>query len=254
MESTETILKPYKIHPAACLFPMMTEAELSELSEDIRKSGLIHPIITYRGEILDGRNRLVACRHAGVVADFEEWKPNGCSPTAWVMSANLKRRNLTPSQKAAIATEALPLFEAEAAQRKKELSGTRSNPGVKKEVPEKIPGPERADARDHAAAAVGVNPRYVSDAKAIKESAPEVFEKVKSGEMSIPEAKRTLSKPRRRGSYEDWKAFRDKCRSIDADLKELRNLKVDAQNISNAWRLLDEISKTLQKTITTLQN
>jgi hypothetical protein len=64
----------------------------------------------------------------------------------------------------------MPFFEEEAFKRKKELSGTRSNPG---EVEEKIPQPEEKrepQSRDQAAQAVGVNPRYVSDAKKIKES------------------------------------------------------------------------------------
>jgi hypothetical protein len=65
----------------------------------------------------------------------------------------------------------LPLLEEEAKERKKKLSGTRSNPGQEKdEVVEIIPQPAKeAKSRDKAAAAVGVNPRYVSDAKAIKE-------------------------------------------------------------------------------------
>lgn len=93
---------------------------------------------------------------------------------------------LSASQRAAIATEALPLFEAEAAERKKKLSGTRSNPGEKKEVREKVPLPdETGKATEKAAAAVGANPRYVSDAKKIKEEAPAVFEQVLAGKKRI---------------------------------------------------------------------
>lgn len=59
-----------KIHPAADLFPLMSEAELRELGEDIRAHGLQHPIVLYRESgvdrdagsylLLDGRNRLDA--------------------------------------------------------------------------------------------------------------------------------------------------------------------------------------------------
>src|SRR6266516_435129 len=48
------------IHPAANLFPTMSESELRELGEDIKKSGLLAPVILCRGELLDGRNRLDA--------------------------------------------------------------------------------------------------------------------------------------------------------------------------------------------------
>src|SRR6516165_10721352 len=63
-----------KVHPAADLFPMMPEAELRELGEDIKKSGLTSPIFFYLNpslptnnppdpnqySFLDGRNPLDA--------------------------------------------------------------------------------------------------------------------------------------------------------------------------------------------------
>ncbi len=44
------------------------------------------------------------------------------------MSENLHRRHLSQSQKAVVALDVLPWFEKEAKERKRELSGTRSNP------------------------------------------------------------------------------------------------------------------------------
>ena len=57
----------HKAHPAAELFPLMDKAELKELAADIKKNGLIAGIVRDKdGVILDGRNRLAACRVAGV--------------------------------------------------------------------------------------------------------------------------------------------------------------------------------------------
>jgi ParB-like chromosome segregation protein Spo0J len=104
-----------RIHPAAELFPMMTPEELRGLAEDIKRHGLRRPIVRFEGTVLDGRNRLKACEMEGVTPTFIDWKPNAEeSPTAYVLSANLHRRHLTPSQKAIVAAEALPLFAAEA--------------------------------------------------------------------------------------------------------------------------------------------
>jgi hypothetical protein len=44
-------------------------------------------------------------------------------------------------------------------------------------------------ARDQAAATAGTNPRYVSDAKLVKEKAPALFEQVKAGAVSIAAAR-----------------------------------------------------------------
>ena len=49
-------------------------------------------------------------------------------------------------------------------------------------------------ARDQAAMLVGTNRQYVSDAKRIRKEAPEVFEKVKQGKLSISEAKRKIDR------------------------------------------------------------
>jgi hypothetical protein len=158
-------------HPAAKLFPMMENGEMQELVADIKAHGLIQPITVYQGMILDGRNRYVACKQAKVEPRFETWIGNGYSATEWVISMNVKRRQLTASQRAAVAVQALPMLEAEAKERQK-LSG-----GDRKSGKEKIPEPiaNAGQARDKAAALTNVNPRYVSDAKKIKEEAPEIF-------------------------------------------------------------------------------
>jgi protein gp37 len=64
-------------------------------------------------------------------------------------------------------------------------------------------------ARDLAAESVGASPRYVQDAKKIKEEAPDIFEQVKSGEKTIPAAKREIkerkSTPRQFITLTQWK-------------------------------------------------
>jgi hypothetical protein len=59
------------VHPAADLFPLMSEAELRELGEDIKKNGLLFPIIACGGQLLDGRNRLDAMALVGIKFKIE---------------------------------------------------------------------------------------------------------------------------------------------------------------------------------------
>jgi hypothetical protein len=64
----------YRVHPAADVFPMLSEPELRELGEDIKANGLVTPIVFWRpgetdGEepvLLDGRNRLDAMELVGL--------------------------------------------------------------------------------------------------------------------------------------------------------------------------------------------
>jgi hypothetical protein len=51
-----------------------------------------------------------------------------------------------------------------------------------------------AKSRDAAAAIVGTNRQYVSDAKRIEATAPELIPEILAGNMSIPEAKREIKK------------------------------------------------------------
>src|SRR5687767_1375419 len=98
----------YEAHPAAKMFPMLPESELNQLAEDIKQHGQLQPIILHEEAILDGRNRLEACLRAGVEPQFKHYNGEHGSPVLYVMALNLHRRQLTPSQKAAVAVEALP--------------------------------------------------------------------------------------------------------------------------------------------------
>jgi len=42
-------------HELAGVFPLLPEAELASLTEDIRQHGLREPIVLYQGKVLDGR-------------------------------------------------------------------------------------------------------------------------------------------------------------------------------------------------------
>jgi hypothetical protein len=175
-------------HPAAQLFPMMPDAELSELAEDIRKNGLLEPIILLGGMVLDGRNRLSACRRAGVEPRFEI-AAEIASPTLYVVSKNIHRRHLTTSQRAAIAVEMLPMLADEAKARQREGGRRGGENKVMVSVPQPYsnnePNELRGTSRDIAGRAVGVGGSSVERAAILQRDAPEEFERVKKGEVTV---------------------------------------------------------------------
>jgi hypothetical protein len=119
------------VHPAAELFPLMSEAELRELGEDIKTNGLKSPIVLWspgtksrkQSEpvyLLDGRNRLDAMELAGLeTVDDERLSIDAdldgvadaagdrhtkqiyghVDPYTYALSANIHRRHLTAEQK-----------------------------------------------------------------------------------------------------------------------------------------------------------
>jgi len=108
----------YKTHPAADLFPLLDGPEFDQLVEDVGAHGLLEPIevIEVDGEvlILDGRNRWRACIKAGVPVETVTANLDGMTPTQYVLSKNLHRRQLTADQRAQIALDALPHLAEEA--------------------------------------------------------------------------------------------------------------------------------------------
>ena len=182
-------------HPYAALFPMVQGDEMRELAENIKTNRLLDPIVRYQGKILDGRQRLAACKLAGVEPRFVEFEGDNAAAVQFVLAKNIHRRNLTKSQRAAIAADLLVLYEKQAAERKRLLSGTRKNPNgttPAKKVPEKIPGPA-GEAREQVAKLLDVNARYVSTAKEVREADPELHEQVRAGKRTLHAAKKQLS-------------------------------------------------------------
>lgn len=96
-------------HPAAAVWPMLPEADLRRLADDIASNGLMHPIVLDdEGRVLDGRNRLAACRLVDVEPEYETY--DGDDPEGYVLSSNNERRHLSLPERAA--ATALTLFVA----------------------------------------------------------------------------------------------------------------------------------------------
>jgi hypothetical protein len=109
----------FKVHPFADDFPMMSDAELAELGEDIKANGLREPIAFWDADkgtprferlLVDGRNRMEAMERVGLDLDRirsihrgrysgkEHKKFIDGDPVAYILSLNIHRRHLTKQQ------------------------------------------------------------------------------------------------------------------------------------------------------------
>ena len=157
----------YELHPLALLFPPMGDDEYAELVEDVRTNGLLEPVVLHEGKVLDGRHRAQACADAGVELRTREY--GGDDPAGFVVSANIKRRHLTTSERTWIAAKLVTA----------ERGGDQS---ANLQI-----GP-RVTAAD-AAKRFGVGVRGVSEAKAAQSRvAPEVDAAVLEGEVTAHDA------------------------------------------------------------------
>jgi hypothetical protein len=176
----------WPVHPAAELFPMLDTEELHTLADDIKANGQLDPIVIYKGQLLDGRNRLAACERAGVEPRVihTTLMDGQIGPTEWVLSKNLHRRQLTKSQAAAVAVEVEELFASEAKERQGKRTDLEPNFG------QKIDQSRAPRSTDRAGDLLNVNRQYVSDAKKLRDEAPETYERVRAGTLNIQQAKR----------------------------------------------------------------
>jgi hypothetical protein len=179
-------------HEVAALFPPMESEEYASLVASIQQHGLREPLWRYQGKIIDGRHRYRACRQLGIEPTYREWDGNG-SLVAFVVSLNYERRHLTSSQKAIVALE----IEAQLAQeaRQQMARGGASHRGnqhtgqTREEGFQQFENLPTIHAAKQSAVLAGTNHQYVIDAKKIARQAPELKDQVKSGALSLPQAK-----------------------------------------------------------------
>jgi hypothetical protein len=222
-----------QIHSVAKLFPEMTTKQFNELVNDIRKNGQIEAILTCSGKIADGFHRFKACSKLKIdpkIVRWEDIRPDkDASLVSYVISRNLKRRHMSQSQRAVIASKALPLFEEEAASRQKastvkagqasaaarrgeestlreseestlresnvpaNLRERSTEASETKEVSLKKTKDRNQEAASQAAQQTGVSRRYVQEAAAIEKKSPAVHKLLEDGAIAIPLAKKLMT-------------------------------------------------------------
>ena len=91
-----------EIHPLALEYPALSDDDLGSMSADIAANGQHDPIICdQHGRLIDGRNRLEACRRAEAEPVFvtREFADED-EIAAFILSVNVEKRSLSNGQKA----------------------------------------------------------------------------------------------------------------------------------------------------------
>jgi ParB-like chromosome segregation protein Spo0J len=103
----------FEFHELANIFPLLEPGsdEFLDLVESIRANGLREPNTMYGGKVLDGRNRVLACKKAGARITPElqrQFRGGYAAAKAFVIDLNIHRRHLNAVQRARIAVKLTP--------------------------------------------------------------------------------------------------------------------------------------------------
>ena len=173
-------------HPRAELVPAIGREEYALLRADIARRGLLVPLeVTAELVVLDGHQRLRLARElrlpavpVRIVAPEDE--------ASHMLLAVLRRRHLSPSQRAALAVQLEEVEQAGKQARARQRANLRQAPEVAS-----LP-PRREKTRELAARLGGVSARTVQDAATVKAHDPALFAQITRGQVRAATAARRV--------------------------------------------------------------
>lgn len=165
-----------EVHPSADIYPMIPTDELQQLADDILQNGMLNPIVVDNSNgapvLIDGRNRLAACRLAEIDSDDIEYiEFEGVDVNSFIITSNDKRRHMTKGQRAMAIAMMYP-----------EQKMGRGN-----KVPKDL----------------GLSAEYLRQARTILSTLPVDADMVLSGSTPLSEAYKEAKDEKRKGNTED---------------------------------------------------
>lgn len=185
-----------KVHPFADSLPMLGQDELLDLAASIKAEGLHHPIVRDPdGMLIDGRNRLAACKIAGVEPRFTT---DDRDPLRLIVSHNVFRRPVSKGQQAMITAMACSVSGHSLRTLAKEHGLSRSRLSAANVVLQHAPelaervrtgalglDAAHAAALERKARTEAINAQH----EQLRQHAPDLAEQVTEGRLSLDEAR-----------------------------------------------------------------
>ncbi len=203
--------KPHDLKPHPLninLVPEMSPQEFEALKGDIAEKGIRQPLEVLKGTnlILDGRNRWKAAVELGVEVPYVELEVSEDQVALYVLERVPTHRSLPPSVRAALAAEWVEAMRPHVKRGRPE-KGVKNNTFFQSgDLTEKGGKNSTSENESHTvqvgrlrvlgAKKFGVNDRYVQIALNLKKYAPESFELLKRGEITLQEAQGILTQAR----------------------------------------------------------
>jgi hypothetical protein len=217
----------YEIHEIANILPMMNAIEFEAFKKDIAKNGLREPIYLFDNKIIDGRNRYKACLETNTKPIFKNYTGDVNGLRDFVISLNINRRHLTTSQLSCLAVENIEYYE----------NITKQNLSLKMKnirIGKADNNTKTLNTMQTLSSLFGVSERYIADAKKLYKLDVELFNKVRTGTI-------TLSK-----AFKDY-AILQKLDTINKDVKTNIDVELTRADIKKINELVKELHITETK-------
>ncbi|HYK63813.1 MAG TPA: hypothetical protein VEY94_02615, partial [Patescibacteria group bacterium] len=198
---------------------------------------LIQPVVVHNGQLVDGRNRALACKAARVELRTVEWRDvyQGDEPLSrWIWSINAERRHLTIDQYLAAQVALTGYEEREEARLKQVAAGkeqaahgseggrghkkplmTKSSEGVTK--PKPAPTTRKKLAQQY-----NVSEHKAQQVLNVDKKKHELLKEIAQGKMPLREAAKRVAKPKQQPIQKEWDFSEASERLHNAANKELK--------------------------------
>ena len=185
-------------HPLAELLPTPSRAELEGLYTTIAVNGQQVAGVVLDGKLLDGRSRGGICERLGLPLKVRDFIGTEAQALTYVLNANTCRRDLSAAQHACIAATVVPRISEETAagrlRKYRETIARRQGENCLANLPNNLADQDgTVSARLTVARMMKVSDRYVGYALRLQRDAPELFQRVWSGQMTMVAALRELA-------------------------------------------------------------
>jgi hypothetical protein len=150
----------------------MREEDVANLRHSLKTYGfdMAFPIYLWEGMILDGRTRYMLCQELGIEPYCVQWVPSpGDTPECFVWRTAVARRHFSTSERACMIVDFADKYA-----KANEITVTQATSDM--------------------AQTAKVSKSTVETARRIKRDAPEVFDRVAAGEITVNEGKKIVEK------------------------------------------------------------
>ncbi len=197
-------MKTPTINPAfQALIPPLQPEELDQLEANLLADGCRDPLVTWKGVLVDGHNRMAICqKHGKFFEVVEKSFRDEDEVKVWIIRNQFGRRNLTPYCRAELALKLEPLLKSNAKENIVEggrLGGKSEGKGLTTLSKAFDPVNTRAEL----ATASGVSHDTIAKVKIIEAHASEATkDKLRKGETTINREAKEINREIKRAAFE----------------------------------------------------